>query len=93
MTIILIFLTQKNLLIEGNEEENRIGVLHEKNIFYYALNLENLTIENKSESFQLIDIRNIPYFDDKKDKILFQAKQPLFTGWIKINSVRDVPAS
>ena len=25
----------KNLLIEGNEEENRIGVLHEKNIFYY----------------------------------------------------------
>ena len=73
----------KNLLIEGNEEENRIGVLHEKNIFYYALNLENLTIENKSESFQLIDIRNIPYFDDKKDKILFQAKQLIY--WLDQN--------
>ena len=73
----------KNLLIEGNEEENRIGVLYEKNIFYYALNLENLTIENKSESFQLIDIRNIPYFDVKKDYILFQAKQLIF--WLHQN--------
>ena len=50
----------KNLLIDGNEEENRIGVLQENDVFYYALNLANLTIENKSESFQLIDIRNIP---------------------------------
>ena len=77
------------LILEGDIDMARIGIYHDDDEYIYAVNLKDITLVNKPEDAELIEIRTLANFNPENDGVVFTAKQ-LVHGLMKLNTVLDV---
>ena len=77
------------LILEGDIDMARIGIYHDDDEYIYAVNLKDITLVNKPEDAELIEIRTLANFNPENDGVVFTAKQ--LVHWIdELNTVLDV---
>ena len=68
------------LILEGDIDMARIGIYHDDDEYIYAVNLKDITLVNKPEDAELIEIRTLANFNPENDGVVFTAKQ--LVHWI-----------
>ena len=68
------------LILEGDIDMARIGIYHDDDEYIYEVNLKDITLVNKPEDAELIEIRTLANFNPENDGVVFTAKQ--LVHWI-----------
>ena len=68
------------LILDGDIDTGRIGIYSDDEEYIYAINLKDISLVNKPEDAELIEIRSLANFNPKRDGIVFTAKQ--LVHWI-----------
>ena len=68
------------LILDGDIDAARIGIYSDDNEYIYAINLKDISLVNKPEDSDLIEIRALTNFHPENDGIIFTAKQ--LVHWI-----------
>ena len=68
------------LIFDGDIDMARIGIYHDDDEYIYAVNLKDITLVNKPEDAELIEIRTLANFNPDNDGVVFTAKQ--LVHWI-----------
>ena len=68
------------LILDGDIDTGRIGIYSDDEEYIYAINLKDISLVNKPEDAELIEIRSLANFNPENDGIVFTAKQ--LVHWI-----------
>ena len=68
------------LILDGDIDAARIGIYSHDKEYLYAINLKDISLVNKPEDSELIEIRALANFHPENDGIIFTAKQ--LVHWI-----------